>query len=246
MPDLDLWKWVLVAFCAFMTGIAKTGVPGANILSVPIFVLAIGDARLATGWLLPILITADLFGVWFYRKHNARKALLNLAPWVAVGMAIGASVLSFSESVIRPLVASIILSILILFLLRKRGIDPTPVSGAWSSGFYGTAAGFTTMVANAAGPVMNVYLLTRNLPRQEFVATGAWFFFIINLSKLPVFFAQGMISKSSLLFNLALVPFVVAGALVGRKILLILPENIFIGSVTILAFISTLLLFLPR
>lgn len=246
MPDLDFWKWSLMAFCAFMTGIAKTGVPGANILSVPIFVLAVGDARMAAGWLLPVLITADLFGVWYYRKHDARKALLNLAPWVVVGMVIGTFILGFPEMFVRRLVGGIIFLILILYFLKKRGLDPTPAGANWASGFYGTATGLATMVANAAGPVMSVYLLTRNLPRHDFVATGAWFFFIINLVKLPVYYGQGMITQNSLTANLILIPFVTAGAMVGRRILMILPEEVFINSVTILALISTIFLFLPR
>ncbi len=102
------------------------------------------------------------------------------------------------------------------------------------------------MVANAAGPIMNVYLLSRNLPREEFVATGAWFFFVINLVKVPVYVAQGMITKTSLLFDAALIPAVLVGALVGRKVLRILPEKVFVASVTVLALISTILLFLPR
>lgn len=246
MPQLDLWKWALAAFCAFSAGVAKTGVPGINILAVPLFVLAVGDARLSAGWLLPILITADMFGVWYYRKHNAKKALFTLAPWVVAGMVIGVGVLNFPERVIRPIVGAIIFSIIILFLLRRRGLNPTPTSARWSSGLYGAAAGFATMVANAAGPIMNVYLLSRNLPREEFVATGAWFFFVINLVKVPVYVAQGMITKTSLLFDAALIPAVLVGALVGRKVLRILPEKVFVASVTVLALISTILLFLPR
>jgi uncharacterized membrane protein YfcA len=246
MADIVWWKWALAAFSAFSIGVAKTGVPGLGILAVPLFVLAVGDARLSAGWLLPLLITADAFAVWYYRKHNATKALFTLAPWVMAGMAIGAAVLGYPEHIIRPVVGGIILTILILFLLRRRGIDLTPRNPTATAGIYGSAAGFATMVANAAGPVMNVYLLSRKLPREEFVATGAWFFFFINLSKFPVYWWRGMISGRSLLFDLMLIPMVIAGALVGRKVLEIMPEHVFITSVTVLAFIATVLLFLPR
>ncbi len=245
MPDLDWWKWALAAFSAFNVGVAKTGVPGLGILAVPLFVLAAGDARLSAGWLLPLLIVADLFAVWYYRKHNAAKALVTLAPWVVAGMIIGAAVLSYPEHVIRPIVGTIILTILILFLLRQRGVNLTP-TGRWNSGIYGTAAGFATMVANAAGPVMSVYLLSRNLPRTEFVATGAWFFFFINLTKVPVYAWQGMINAESLLVDAALAPAVMAGALTGRKVLQLMPERVFVMSVTVLAFVATLLLFTSR
>ncbi len=246
MPELPFWRWAIAAFCAFSIGIAKTGVPGLGILAVPLFVIAVGDARLSAGWLLPLLMAADLFAVWYYRKHNATKALFTLAPWVIGGMTVGALVLSYPERIIRPVVGGIILGILILFLLRRRGIEVTPANPTWTAGIFGTSAGFATMVANAAGPVMNVYLLSRKLPREEFVATGAWFFFFINFLKLPVYAAQGLISAGSLAFDLALLPAVVLGARVGRKVLELMPESVFVASVTVLAFLSTLLLFWPR
>lgn len=246
MPQLDFWKWAIAAFCAFSVGVAKTGVPGLGILAVPLFVLAVGDARLSAGWLLPLLVVADAYAAWYYRKQRATRALFSLLPWVLCGWTIGAVVLRYPENVIRPIVGAIIFSILILFLLRRRGIDPTPVGAKWSSGVYGTAAGFATMVANASGPIMNVYLLSQKLPREQFVATGAWFFLAVNVSKLPVYAWQKLISKESLIFDAALVPAVLAGALVGRRVLKIMPESVFIASVTVLAFIATILLFLPR
>jgi len=84
------------------------------------------------------------------------------------------------------------------------------------------------------------------LPREEFVATGAWFFFIVNLSKVPVYTNLGLFSTQSLAFDAALIPFVIGGALTGRKLLRIMPERVFVNSVVALAFIATLLLFLPK
>jgi uncharacterized protein len=148
--------------------------------------------------------------------------------------------------VIRPLVGGISLAMLLLYLWRQRKTTGFPPADWKHAGFYGTSAGFATMVANAAGPIMNLYLLTKQLPREEFVATGAWFFFFINLSKVPVYAKLGLFSTQSLSFNAALFPFVMAGALTGRKLLAIMPEKVFIRSVIVLAFAATLLLFLPK
>jgi uncharacterized membrane protein YfcA len=97
----------------------------------------------------------------------------------------------------------------------------------WQSAGYGASAGFATTVANAAGPVMNLYLLARGLPKDEFVATGAWFFFVVNLVKVPIYVGHGLIDRRSLLFDLALAPAVVAGALLGRALLRRLPQAAF-------------------
>ncbi|MBI2688796.1 MAG: sulfite exporter TauE/SafE family protein [Acidobacteria bacterium] len=246
MPDFSVYKWLLGAFCAFSVGVAKTGVPGLGILAAPAFVLLVGDARFSAAWLLPLLICADCFAVVYYRRHAAAGALFSLLPWVMLGMAAGAVMLGYPDRLIRPVVGTISLVMLILFLWRQRKTTALPPSDWKHAGFYGTSAGFATMVANAAGPAMNMYLLSKQLPREEFVATGAWFFFIVNLSKVPVYTKLGLFSSQSLLFNLALSPFVIAGALTGRKLLLLMPEKIFVNSVVALAFLATMLLFLPK
>ncbi len=246
MPDFPLYKWLLGAFCAFSVGVAKTGMPGFGILSVPVFILTVGDARLSAAWLLPLLICADAFAVFYYRRHAAAAALFSLFPWVLIGMAGGAVMLRYPDQLIRPVVGAISLVMLLLFLWRQRKTTAVPPSGWKHAGFYGTSAGFATMVANAAGPVMNMYLLSKQLPREEFVATGAWFFFIVNISKVPVYANLGLFSSQSLAFDAALIPFVMAGALMGRKLLTIMPERVFINSVVVLAFLATLLLFLPK
>ncbi len=245
-PNLAIWQWTLAAFCAFNIGMAKTGVPGLGILAVPLFVLAVGDARLSAGWLLPILLMADLFAVVAYRRHPAAKNLFGLLPSVVVGLATGAFVLSYPERIIRPLLGAIVLLILILFLLRRRGIDLTPANSRWHSPFYGAVAGFATMVANAAGPIMNIYMLTKGLKGEAFVATGAWFFFLVNLSKIPVYTAQHMMSWQSLAFDVALAPPTIAGAILGRKVLAKLPEHVFVNTVIVLAFAATIALMIPR
>lgn len=246
MPDFPLYKWLLGALCAFSIGVAKTGVPGFGILSIPVFVLIIGDARLSAAWVVPLLICADIFAVVYYRRHAAAGALFSLLPWVLIGMAGGAVMLGQPDQLIRPTVGTISLVMLLLYLWRQRKTTTVPPSDWKHAGFYGASAGFATMVANAAGPIMNMYLLSKKLPREEFVATGAWFFFIVNLSKVPVYYKLGLFSGPSFRFDLVMAPFVIAGALTGRKLLAIMPEKIFVNSVVALAFLATLLLFLPK
>ncbi|MBI3208486.1 MAG: sulfite exporter TauE/SafE family protein [Candidatus Solibacter usitatus] len=245
MPDLPLWKWILGALCAFNMGVAKTGMPGLGILVVPLFVLTVGDARASAGWLLPILLSSDVFAVFYYRRHAAAGRLFALAPWVAVGLAAGSFVLRYDDKVLRPLVGFIILSMLCVYLIRQRRVDPLPTDSLVASGFYGAFAGFATMVANAAGPVMNVYLLSKRLTREEFVATGAWFFFLVNLSKIPVYLSHGMITSQSLAFDAAMIPASIGGALAGRWLLPLIPQKTFELVVVVLAFVATALLFVP-
>lgn len=246
MPDLPLWKYILGAFCAFNIGVAKTGMPGLGILAIPLFVVTVGDARLSAGWLLPILLSADVFAVFYYRRHAAAGRLFSLLPSVAIGLALGSFMLRFDDRVLRPIVGGIILSMLLLYLIRKRSVNPLPTEGKLYTALYGSFAGFATMIANAAGPVMNIYLLSKRLTREEFVATGAWFFFLVNLSKIPVYLNHGLISSKSLTFDAILLPASISGALLGRRLLALMPEKVFEWSVIVLAFIATGVLFIPN
>ena len=246
MPELNIvwWKWLVGAFCAFNVGLAKTGMPGIGIMAIPLFVLTVDDARLSAGWLLPVLLSADLYAIISYRRMAATNQLFHLAPSVLVGMGLGAILLGGPESMLRKTVGAIVLLMVGLFLVRKRFGELLIREGWWYSAMYGSSAGFATMVANAAGPVMNVYLLSQKLPRQEFVATGAWFFFLVNLSKLPVYSWRGLISSRSLLFDAALVPFALLGAWAGRRYLMKIPQQMFDGAVIGLAALAAVTLFL--
>ena len=239
MPELAIWQWLLGAVCAFFVGVAKTGVPGLGILVIPLMVLAVGDARLSAGWLLPVLCTADVFAVFYWRRHAAASRLFSLAPWVLVGIALGAAALSLSERILRPLVGLIILFMLGAFLWRRMRAH-TPISPYAAP--YGVTAGFATTVANAAGPVMNLYLLSKRLPKEEFIATGAWFFFIINLTKVPIYVFHGLIGPKSLAFDALMAPVVLGGALTGRWVVDHVSPRLFERLVIALTTVSTLLL----
>jgi hypothetical protein len=240
MSHLALWQWLLGAACALVIGLAKTGVPGAATLTVPLMVLTVGDARLATAWTAPILIVGDVFAVWYWRRHADSRALLSLIPWVAVGMAGGGLALSLSERVLRRIVGIIALTMLSLHVWRRYS-GHAGVGGR--APLYGIAAGFATTVANAAGPVMSMYLLLKRLPKERFVATGAWFFLVVNLAKLPIYAAHHLISRGSLVFDLAMAPAVVCGAMAGFWVVRRVPQRAFESLILGLTAIATLFLF---
>jgi len=240
MPELAAWQWLLGGFCALLIGIAKTGAPGAAMLTVPLMVLTVGDARLAAAWTAPILITGDVFAVAYWRRHAEARALLSLVPWVAAGMVVGAAALSLSEPVLRRILGVIVLAMLAMNLWR-RWRPGTGVGGHPS--FYGIAAGFATTVANAAGPVMSMYLLMKNLPKEQFVATGAWFFLVVNIAKLPIYWSHHFFSRSSLQFDAAMIPAVACGALGGLWLVRRIPQRFFDGLILVMTAISTLILF---
>jgi uncharacterized membrane protein YfcA len=228
MSDWSVLQWFLLAAGAFVTGLSKTGIAGLGILAVALFANAM-PARESTGALLPLLVLADLFGIAIFRKHGDWRHVWRLFPWVAGGVVLGYATMGCAgETPIRRLIGGILLAMVGLHLWRQRAMarDPDgfaarlPHTAAFA-GFTGILAGFTTMVANAAGPVMVLYLLARGLPKLAFLGTMAWFFFLVNLFKLPFSWHLGLIGLPSLILDaklaLALLPGVALGpVLVGR------------------------------
>jgi uncharacterized membrane protein YfcA len=240
MPHLAPWQWLLGIFSAFMIGVAKTGAPGVGTMIAPLMVLTVGDARFATAWTLPVLSTADVFAVAYWRRHAEARQLFSLIPWVLVGIAGAAAALSLDEAVIRKIIGAIIVGMLAIYLWRR--FSPTP-QVAGNPAFYGICTGFASTLANAAGPVMNIYLLSRKLPKEKFVATGAWFFFVVNLLKAPVYAWHGLYSRESLTFDVLMVPAVLAGALAGRWLIRNIDQSMFEVLVIALTAVSCLFLF---
>jgi len=240
MPHLAPWQWLLGIFSAFMIGVAKTGAPGVGTMIAPLMVLTVGDARFATAWTLPVLSTADVFAVAYWRRHAEARQLFSLIPWVLVGIAGAAAALSLDEAVIRKIIGAIIVGMLAIYLWRR--FSPTP-QVAGNPAFYGICTGFASTLANAAGPVMNIYLLSRKLPKEKFVATGAWFFFVVNLLKAPVYAWHGLYSRESLTFDVLMVPAVLAGALAGRWLIRNIDQSMFEMLVIALTAVSCLFLF---
>lgn len=220
LPELAWVGWVLLAFASIVIGISKTGIPGAGTVAVAVFA-AVLPARQSTGTILLLLIVADVFAVLLYRRHANWPALLRLAPAVVAGVLLGVLFLAIADDIgVKRVIGVILLSVVAITLLRRRFGRAASEGGPHrvAAATYGTLSGFTTMVANAAGPVMSMYFLAARFPVKEFLGTAAWFFAIINIAKVPFSVGLGLITVPGLLLDLVLVPLVIGGALAGRWI----------------------------
>jgi uncharacterized membrane protein YfcA len=225
--NLTVWQWVFLAFGAFFTGLSKTGITGLGVLAVALFANAL-PARASTGALLPLLLCADVFGVAYFRKHASWPHLWKLFPWVALGVVAGYCALGrISNAQVQRMIGGILLAMVTLHLWRQRqSKDPVPHTW-WFAALTGMVAGFTTMVANAAGPVMALYLLAIGLPKLAFLGTAAWFFMLVNAFKVPFSVQLGLITPDSLLMDAALVIPMIPGAVLGPVIVRHLNQRLF-------------------
>lgn len=207
-----------LALAAVLVGFAKTAIGGVGLVSVALFATVL-PARESTGALLPLLLVGDVVAVLLYRRHTQWAALVRLLPSVVVGVLVGvAFVAAVGDTVMRRTIGVVLLALVAVHVLRLRGaggddgLARHPVAAAAA----GSLAGFTTMVANAGGPVMTLYLLAARLDKLAFLGTAAWFFLLVNAAKVPFSVGLGLIGPTSLAVDAALAPLVLLGAAAGR------------------------------
>jgi uncharacterized membrane protein YfcA len=245
MGDLTAYQWAIMALASGVVGLAKSGLPGLGILAIPM-VAAVIPAKLSTGFILPMLIAGDIIGVAYYRRHAEWKHLFRIFPWSVTGVVVGwLSLGRLNDAQIRPLIGGIVLIMLALNVVRQRytDLDSRIPHSVWFAAVIGLLAGFTTMVANAAGPIMIIYLLAMSLPPAAFLGTSAWYFLLMNLFKVPFSAQLGLITPASLTFNAILLPCIGAGAWIGIRFARFVPRKVFESLVQILAAIGAIKLF---
>ncbi len=227
MPEVELWAWALLGVAAITIGLSKTALPGGSTLAIVIFT-SILPARTSTATMLLLLIVGDMFALIAYRRHAHWPTLLRLAPAVIAGLIAGFLFLAFAgDGAVRRVIGVILLLMIAVTLWRRRRQSGTDASGIVLASAYGGLGGFTTMVANAGGPVMSMYFLATRTPVQVFLGTSAWFFAIINVVKVPFLAGLGLIDSHVLLMDAVLAPLVVVGALVGLRLAKRLNQGVF-------------------
>lgn len=199
-----------------------------GLLIVPIMASVYG-AKASTGIVLPMLILADTMAVIYYRRSVNWKYIKKLIPWALTGVLVGVLVGDvIDEGQFKWLLGGIIISMLFLLILNDIRKSEKIPDNRFFAILMGLLGGFTTMVGNAAGPVFSIYLLAMKLPKKEFIGTGAVFFFIINLSKVPFhIFAWHTIDVKTIGTDLILFPLIVIGMLVGVRLVNLFPEKLY-------------------
>ena len=227
------------------TGFAKTGIPGVGILAAILLANLMEETRDSVGTLLPVLIFADLFAVGTYRKHTDWRMVRRILPPTLVGVAVGAVSLGwFQGRRFDLMMGMLVLGQLLLDAARLRfkweSLPHHPGYGI----FFGVLAGITTTLGNMAGPLMSLYFMSLGLEKHRFMGSMAWYFFLINLVKVPVFWWHRMITAETLPLSLWLLPGVVVGALFGRRVFQHIPQKPFEVVVRLLAALAAVRLLL--
>ena len=249
IKDFQAWEIVALIFSGICIGVAKTGINGVATIMVPILAIIFG-AKESTGIVLPMLCFADILAVIWYRRKAEWKHIFRLMPWALGGLVLALLVEQFVPARgFRFLIGLCIfagLGVMFWNDSRNRKTEKNTVpSNWWFSAIFGILGGFSTMIGNAAGPIMAVFLLSMRLPKENFVGTAAWYFLIINYIKVPlqVIFWQN-ITPRGLLFNLTMSPIIIIGAILGILLVKLVSEKVYRIMVYVMTIISTSLLFI--
>ncbi len=249
---LELHQWLFGAAAALLVGISKTGIPGVGILVVTLLA-NVFDGRQSVGIMLPMLIFGDCFAVAWYRRHAQWDKLVSLLPWVVVGLAVGGAALWVTgriggeKDILNIAIGVLVLLMLGVHLLRGALGDKITPKSRVGVAFTGSAAGFATTVSNAAGPIMQLYMAALKISKEQFMGTIAWYFFIINVSKLPIFAVLSIanpenpiVTWQTLLFDVMVFPAILVGVFVGKWILPRISQDAFDKIVLVLAAVSAI------
>ena len=217
---LTLQQWLLAGLAAFTVGIAKSGLNSVGMLVLILMATVMrGHERESTGVVLPLLICGDLFAAHAFRQNVRWPVLGRMLLPAGVGICLGFLWMrGLSNTGFKPLIGGIVLFLTALHVAREAfpGKFQDVPHSPWFAWAMGIGAGVTTMLANAAGSIVTLFLLALALPKLEFVGTSALFFLAVNLFKVPFSMNLGFITLPSLAFNAALVPLVALGIAGGR------------------------------
>ncbi len=229
MPDLTPHAWVMASAAAVCAGLSKSGFGPFGLLTI-LFMTEVAPARESTGLVLPLLLMADFLSVFSFHEHASWKVLRALLPATLVGIVTGWWIMPrIPADFFGHTLGWIILGLIGIILLQRirpqllAGITGHPGLGLTC----GWAAGVTTMLANAAGPITAFYFLSQRFPKMIMVGTGAWFYLMINAAKLPFSWQLGLLTGPSLFLDLLLFPGVLLGFWIGRTFLKKISQNLF-------------------
>lgn len=249
-------QWFAISIAALSIGMSKTGVQGIMLMIVPLMAMAFG-AKESTGVILPMLCMADIIAVAYYKRIADWRIVAKLLPTAILGflLAIGvdgivpdgqlaSSAGTPSSFTFRQLMGwTLMLALVVMVWSEVFGKENKWSKRWWYASIFGLLGGFTTMIGNAAGPVMSVYLLSMRKVKMEYIGINAWFFLVVNLLKVPLqAFVWDNITWDSFLLNLTMLPVIGIGAIIGVWIVKLLPEKAFRRFIQIVTIVSVLLM----
>jgi len=236
--------WSIAMLGSFLLGVAKGGIKGLGPVITTMLAFVYGS-KASTGIVMPLLMVGDLFAVIYYNRHAEWKYLRKLFPWMIIGILIGVWYgKDLPEDLFKRGMAILILASVVLMWISERSKSYRVPDNRFFAGIMGSIAGFATMVGNLAGPFSELYFLAVRLPKEIFIGTAAWLFFMTNIVKLPFhIWTWKTVNMQSVMVDLILLPALLVGLWAGIRLVKIIRQEQFRILIMILTAIGALLIF---
>jgi len=228
--------WIVTAIAVLLTGISKSAFGGAlGGIGVPLMALWLPPG-VAIAVMLPILCVMDMFGVRAYWQKWSVADLRIILPGGLVGIALGSLAIgALPDHAVKACIGTIAVLFMLDRLLKLRDRlrmngEPGPTAG----GIWSALSGFTSTLAHAGGPPILVYLMGRRLPKENFVATSAVFFTVINAAKILPYVWLGLFTRETLTLAAVLAPLAPLGVWLGLHVMRKVPERPFFLTATLM------------
>jgi uncharacterized membrane protein YfcA len=240
MFEFSTAEIITALISAFFIGFSKITGTSLGAAIIPMF-SSIFPPKVATGILCIAFLLASIQAFKVHLKNIKLAHFKILLPGTFLGFIIGgAALLFFDEKILR-----IFISFTIIFMLIFNSgksfyahFFEKIQSSFWFGPLFGLLIGTTSMIANAASPLMVVYLLAKKEPKHFFIGTQVAFFLFIDLLKIPFYLYTGIITSSSFTINLIMIPVMIIGGTIGFFFIKWIPDNKFRILVTITAILS--------
>lgn len=239
---LTAYQWFLFLLSAFFIGMAKGGVKGLGMVSIPLMATLFGG-KISTGIILAILLVADFLALPYFNKHTEWKYIKALMPSTLVGLLTGMFLGSnINDELFQNLIAGIILfSLALMVFWERKPVDLARLNHPVVIAIFGFLCGFTSMVGNAAGAILSVFMLAQRVPKNSFIGTQAGFFVVTNVMKIPVhLWYWKTVTTETLTLGLYAIPAVALGVVSGIILIRFIPEKAFRYFIMAITFLMSL------
>ena len=212
----DPWFYVLAVPAILLVGISKVGFGGGlGVLAVPMMAIVVAPPT-AAAVMLPILCVMDLIGVWAYRRSFDLANLRIMVPAAILGIGFGALTFGYmDQAMIRILIGLIAVIFTLNYWLGGKSAAEARGRNRIKGSLWSAVSGFTSFLAHAGGPPVNVYLLPQRMDMTLFVGTKVVFFIIVNFVKLIPYAWLGQLHAGNLATSLVLIPLAPVGVGLG-------------------------------
>ena len=233
----NTWFYLAALPAVLIVGVSKSGFGGGlGLVSVPILAFTVPPAT-AAAIILPILFVMDIMSWWAYRHIWDRRNLLILLPGALVGIAVGTLTFRYmSDDALRLIVGGIATLFTLDYWFGRRAHALPKKAGVTFGTVCGAVSGFTSFIAHAGGPMIQVYMLPQRLDKSLFVGTTVVFFLVLNCAKLVSYASLGMLSSANLATSLVILPLAPIGIWLGLRLHHLVSQALFYLVMYVLTF----------